>query len=219
MKSRIQLSKPVTLLQAAFTRGVSALLIALVMGSGLIATAAAATETYEVDDVHSAVAFKIRHLVAKTSGHFDQFSGTLKFDADKPENSTIELSIQTSSIDTGNEDRDAHLRNPDFFDVEKFPTITFKSTKIEPAGEENLFKVTGDFTLHGVTKSVVVDVELLAFGETPMFGRRGGFSAETTINRKDFGIVWNKALDKGGAILGEKVEIDVTLEVAQPKEG
>lgn len=219
MKLRTRLSKPATALQAIFTRGTSALLIALLLGSGLMATAAAATEIYEVDVVHSAVAFKVRHLVSKTSGRFDQFGGTLKFDADKPEKSSIELVIQATSIDTDNEDRDAHLRGPDFFDVENFPTITFKSTKIEPAGEENLFKVTGDFTLHGVTKSIVIDVELLGFGETSMFGRRGGFGAETTINRKDFGIVWNKALDKGGAILGEQVEIDVTLEVAQPKEG
>jgi len=188
------------------------------IGLGAIAlialgTASAEVEVYQIDKVHSLAGFKIRHLFSKTAGRFTDFGGTLHFDAAKPEDSRIEITIQAASIDTDNENRDNHLRTADFFDVEKYPTITFMSTKIEPTGEKDRFKVTGDFTMLGVTKPVTISVELLGFAEFPGMGHRGGFSASTTINRKDFGMQWNKVFDAGGTILGEEVEIDFPIEV------
>ncbi len=165
-------------------------------------------EVYDIDAVHSAANFKVRHLVAYVSGRFTQFEGTLWYDAQKPENSRIEITIQAASIDTGNQQRDNHLRSADFFDVEKFPLITFRSTKIEPAGEPQRFRVIGDFGLHGVTKPVTVDVELLGFEEHAGFGKRGGFLTQATLDRRDYGIVWNKTLDAGGLLLGNEVKVD-----------
>ncbi len=176
---------------------------------------AQALEVYGVDSVHSTVNFKVRHLFNNVGGRFDQFDGTLWYDAQNPQSSRIELTIQAASIDTDNEKRDNHLRSADFFDVEKYPLITFKSTKIEPAGQDDLYRVTGDFSMHGVTKPVVIDVELLGFGEIPGLGHRGGFEAETTINRKDYGIVWNQTLDSGGLLLGDDVQVQIGLQVAR----
>jgi polyisoprenoid-binding protein YceI len=177
------------------------------------ATQAQALEVYDIDAVHSAANFKVRHIFAYTSGHFTQFGGTLWYDAQKPENSRIEIAIQAASINTGNDQRDNHLRSADFFDVEKFPQITFKSTKIVPAKDPQHYRVTGDFTLHGVTKPVTIDVEVLGFGENPGLGKRGGFSAQVTLDRTAFGIVWNKTLESGGLLLGNEVQVDFPLEV------
>jgi len=182
----------------------------VVLGLLLVAAVAQAQapEVYDIDAVHSGVNFKVRHLVSYASGRFSDFAGTMWYDAQKPENSRVEITIQAASIDTGNEQRDKHLRSADFLDVEKHPLITFKSTKIEPTGESQRYRVTGDFSVRGVTKPVVVDVEVLGFEENPGFGKRGGFAAQTTLDRQEFGVVWNKTLDAGGLLLGNEVKVD-----------
>jgi polyisoprenoid-binding protein YceI len=177
--------------------------------------AAAATETYKIDAVHSGIRFSVRHLFSPTPGRFSDFAGTLKYDAAHPENSQIELTIQAASIDTDNDRRDQHLQSEDFLFVEKFPTLTFKSTSIVPTEKAGHFQVTGDFTLRGVTHPVTLAVQLLGFGEVAGMGYRGGFTATTTINRQDFGVKWNKVLDTGGTLLADEVQIECALEVVR----
>lgn len=177
--------------------------------------ASAAPTTYSVDKTHSSVGFKIRHLVSKSAGRFDKFSGTIVADRADLTKSSIDLTIDATSIDTDNENRDGHLKSADFFDVEKYPTITFKSSKIEKAGED-LYNVTGDFTMRGVTKSIVVPVKVLGFTDGP--GGMAGFESTFTINRKDYGVEWNKTLDAGGFLLGDEVDVNITIESREPKE-
>jgi polyisoprenoid-binding protein YceI len=169
-----------------------------------------AEETFTFDKNHSQVSFKIRHVVSKVEGRFREYDGTIWIDRQNPAASKVELTIQTASIDTGTADRDKHLRSADFFDVEKYPTITFKSTKVEPKGNGS-FVVTGDFTMHGVTKPVQVGVKSGGFAKMGK-GEKAGFEAGATLNRKDYGIIWNKTLDQGGALLGDEVEIVVQVE-------
>lgn len=194
------------------------LVVTLASALGILsATPARAADTYTVDPNHSEVAFQIRHLVSKVRGRFKSFQGTIQVDAAKPEASSVEFSIQTASIDTDVADRDKHLKSPDFFDAEKLPSITFKSTKVAPAGKDR-YDVTGTFTLHGVTKTITLPVSLLGFVKDPWGGERGGFEISTTLNRKDYGISWNKVLDAGGTILGDDVAISINLEVVKKKE-
>ncbi|HXU30169.1 MAG TPA: YceI family protein [Thermoanaerobaculia bacterium] len=176
---------------------------------------ALAADTYSIDKAHSEVSFRIRHLLTKVPGRFDDFSGTIQFDPAKPATSSVEFTIKATSIDTGNENRDKHLRTADFFDVEKFPEISFKSTAVKEVSK-NRYQVTGAFTLHGVTKTIILPVEYL--GEAKMGENvKAGFSAETTINRKDYGIVWNNPLESGGTVLGEEVEIAINIEANKAK--
>jgi polyisoprenoid-binding protein YceI len=181
----------------------------------LIALAAipvfAQTETWTVDKGHSTANFKIRHFTANVVGQFRDFDGTINLDRANPAKSTVEFTINATSIDTGSEGRDKHLRSADFFDVEKHPTITFKSTSVAPKGN-NSFDVTGDFTMHGVTKRVTLPVSFGGFMKTPR-GEKAGFEVETTLNRKDYGVTWNRALDEGGFVLGEDVKVTINLEV------
>lgn len=171
----------------------------------------AETETFVVDKAHSSATFKVRHMMANMVGQFRDFSADVNLDRAKPEASTVEFTIQTASIDTGNTNRDNHLRTPDFFDAEKFPTITFKSTSIV-AKSKTEFAVTGDLTMHGVTKRVTLPVTFLGFGKTAR-GEKAGFEIETTINRKDYGVLWNKNLDEGGFLLGDDVKVTINLEM------
>lgn len=180
-------------------------------------TPAVAADTYSVDPVHSEASFQIRHLVGKVRGHFADFKGTVQIDQAKPEASSVEFSMKAATIDTGVADRDKHLRSADFFDVEKFPEITFKSTKIAPAGKDR-YDVTGTFSMHGVTKTVTLPVSFLGFGKDPWGNDRAGFEVTTTLNRKDYGIVWNKTLDAGGVMLGEDVAVTITLETIKKKD-
>jgi polyisoprenoid-binding protein YceI len=148
-------------------------------------------------------------MISTVRGQFRTFTATAVGDPAAPEEAKIEATIDVSSIDTGNEKRDTHLKSPDFFDVEQFGKMTFKSKKIEPAGSGK-YKVTGDLTLHGVTKEVVLEVE----GPTKpvtMGNTKAGAHATAKINRKDFGITWNKAMDGGGVVVGE--DVDVTIDV------
>jgi polyisoprenoid-binding protein YceI len=174
------------------------------------AAAPAGAETFTVDGVHSDATFQIRHFVSKVRGRFGQFDGTLMLDRAHPEASSVEFRIKAASINTDNANRDTHLRSADFFDVEKNPEITFKSSKVAARGQ-NQFDVTGTFTMRGVSKEITVPVTFLGFmdaGQT----EKAGFEVNTVINRKDYGILWNKALDAGGAVLGDDVQVSLNIE-------
>jgi polyisoprenoid-binding protein YceI len=175
-----------------------------------------ALSTWKIDPSHSAIAFSVRHMVvSKTRGRFTKWSGQLRFDPADPAASSVEVNIEPASLDTADADRDAHLRSPDFFDVEKFPTASFRSTKVEGKGGDR-YKITGDLTVHGVTKPVVLDVTYEGSGKDPWGGERAGFNATTSLDRKQFGLEWNKALETGGLLVGEKV--DLTLEIEAIKQ-
>ena len=170
---------------------------------------------WDIDTVHSSVGFTVRHLViSKVRGRFTRWSGSLALDEVNPGASSIEVRIETASIDTDEPKRDAHLRSADFFDVERNPEMTFRSTAVEKAGAER-YRMTGDLTLAGVTRPVVLDVEALGQAKDPWGGERAGFSARTTIDRREFGLTWNQALETGGAVVGEKVEITIEIEAVK----
>jgi polyisoprenoid-binding protein YceI len=177
---------------------------------GLLAAAPSRGATWEVDPAHSSVAFAVRHMMISTvRGQFRTFTAAAVGDPATPQEAKIEATIDVSSIDTGNEKRDTHLKSADFFDVAQFGKMTFKSKKIEPAGSGK-YKVTGDLTLHGVTKEVVLEVEGPSKPVT-MGNTKAGAHATAKINRKDFGLTWNKAMDGGGVVVGE--DVDVTIDV------
>jgi polyisoprenoid-binding protein YceI len=178
------------------------------------ATATATPVAYQIDKVHSDVGFKVRHLFSKTPGRFSDFSGTIMLDEKNMSASSVDVTIQTASIQTNNERRDKHLRSDDFFNAEKFPAITFKSMKITPV-EGNKFKVDGNLTIRDVTKPVTLDAELVGMGAVGMMGSRAGFQASTSINRKDYGVLWNKTLDNGGTMLDDIVYISLDVEAVK----
>jgi polyisoprenoid-binding protein YceI len=180
------------------------------------ATAFAGTQTYVVDRPHSEADFSVRHMMSKVTGKFDDFTGTINLDRANAAASSVEFTIKTASINTGDPNRDKHLRTPDFFDAEKNPEIHFKSTAIAPTKEKNVYAVTGDLTMRGVTKRVTLPVEFLGFQKDPWGNERAGFSVETKLNRKEYGINWNKALDNGGWLVGDDVTVSINLE-ALPK--
>ena len=191
------------------------MLTALLMFA-LRATALGDTSVWEIDPVHSSAQFAVRHLMVSTvRGEFGKMSGTVKLDDSDPTKSSIEATIDTASINTRIAKRDNDLKGPDFFDVTKYPTITFKSKKIAAAGEGK-FKVTGDLTLHGVTKEIVLDVEGTTTPIKDHMGKmRLGGGATTTINRKDFGLAYNRALETGGVLIGEEVDVTIDVELTQ----
>lgn len=167
-------------------------------------------QTWTIDSSHSSVHFTVRHLVfAKVHGAFKTFSGELGFDEKSGDFAKVNATIDAASVDTGEEKRDAHLRSADFFEAEKFKTLTFASTKIEKDGEG--YKLHGDLTIHGQTKPVVLAVEALGRAKDPWGNTRAAFSATVSINRKDFGLVWNQVLDAGGLAVSDKV--DITLDI------
>jgi polyisoprenoid-binding protein YceI len=179
--------------------------------AALFLAVSAHAATWTVDQDHSAVAFKVKHLLAKTSGQFNKFEGTIEFEPGKPEAWAASGKIDTASVDTNNEKRDAHLRNADFFDTEKFPSIEFRSTGVREATDTSA-KLDGVLTMLGVEKPVVIDVEIAGTVDDPWGSTRAGFTGKTVINRKDFGMVYNQTLDKGGLMLGEEVEITLEIE-------
>ncbi len=169
---------------------------------------------WEFDLAHSSVNFTVRHLiVSKVRGRFTKWSGSLKFDPKNPAASSVEVQIDAASIDTADAQRDTHLRSADFFEVEKFPRLSFKSTRVEKDGDH--FKVAGDLTIHGVSKPVVLLVEYGGQVKDPWGKDRVGFTASTSIDRKDFGLTWNQVLDLGGVAVGEKVDISLDLEATK----
>jgi polyisoprenoid-binding protein YceI len=179
--------------------------------------ASAATSTWQVDPAHSEALFSIRHLTISTvRGGFSKIKGTISFDDKDPSKSVVDVAIDMSTVDTREPKRDDDLRSDKFFDVTKYPTMTFKSTKVEQVSAGKL-KVTGDLTLHGVTKEVVLDVEgPSAPIKDPWGNQRAAASATTKINRQDFGVKWNKTIDNGGVMLGDEVSITIDVEMIQP---
>ena len=166
---------------------------------------------WSFDPSHSSINFAVRHLmISKVRGSFGKWTGSFAFDEADPTKSSIEVHIEAASIDTREEKRDGHLRSPDFFDVEKYPELVFKSSAIRKQGDD--FLVAGDLTIHGVTKPVELAVESLGSGKDPWGNARVAFAAKTSINRKDFGLSWNQALETGGVLVGEKIEIEVDVQ-------
>lgn len=192
-------------------------LASLAAAAALIAPAAAfATTNYEVDSAHTAVNFSIRHMmVTNVRGSFGGVTGTVNIDDKKPANSKIDVEIDVTSIYTGVKDRDDHLRSADFFDVEKFPKATFKSTKVTRAGKGK-FKVEGKLTLKGVTKPVTLDLESAETEYVNPWGKTvRGASATAKLKREDFGLTWNKALETGGLLVGSDVTLNIEAELVR----
>jgi polyisoprenoid-binding protein YceI len=173
--------------------------------------------TYSVDKAHSEVGFSVRHMVfAKVHGQFKDWESKLTFDAADPSKSSVEVEVAIGSIDTREEKRDGHLRSADFFDAEKFPKMTFKSKRIE-AADKGKFKVIGDLALHGETHEVSLDVEETGRGKDPWGNERVGFSAKGSISRAGWGLKYNQALEAGGLLISDKVEIEVEAQVVAGK--
>jgi len=170
-----------------------------------------ARNRWEIDVGHSAIHFWVRHLViSKVHGRFARWSGSVDLDDADFTRSTVAVRIDAASIDTQVADRDNHLRSPDFLDVERHPELTFTSKRIEKAGEG--YRVVGDLQLHGVVREVSLDAEFAGFVKDPWGNERAGFSATASLDRKDFGLTWNAALEAGGVVVGERVEITIELE-------
>lgn len=176
----------------------------------------ALASTWDVDGSHSAAGFSVRHMmVSNVKGSLGEVKGALNLDDKDVTKSTVEATIDVNGINTGNAKRDEHLKSPDFFNVAQYPTITFKSTKVAKAGAGKL-KVTGDLTMHGVTKSVVLDVEGPSKeAKDPWGNTRTGVAASTKLNRKDFGLTYNQALETGGVAVGEEVTVNLELELVK----
>jgi len=182
------------------------------LAAALLLSLPAAASTWEGDPAHTTSTFSVRHMmVTNVRGEFGKTTATVHQDDQDITKSTVEVTVDTTTIDTRQEKRDAHLKSPDFFDVAKYPTMTFKSTKITK-GEGSKLKVEGNLTLHGVTKPVVFDVDV-----TPEVTNRGqthkGVTASTKINRKDYGLNWNQTLEAGGVLVGDEVSIQVDMEL------
>lgn len=167
---------------------------------------------WQLDPAHTLVEFSGKHMMFTTvKGRFNSVRGTILLDEANPANSSVEAEIDANSLYSGVEYRDNHLRSADFLEAEKFPTITFKSTRIERQGEDSA-KVIGDLTIHGVTREVTLDTELTGRGKNPQGMETIGFEARTTINRKDFGLTWNMALETGGFLVGDTIKIEIAVE-------
>ena len=173
---------------------------------------------FQIDASHSQIQFSVRHMmVSKARGTFDKWSGTIALNSEHPEQTSVEITIETDSINTKDAQRDGHLKSPDFFAVEQYPAIVFKSTRVEVTGKESA-KLYGDLTIRDVTKPVVVDVEYQGSAKSPWGTTNYGFSGSTKINREDWGLNWNAALETGGWLVGKDVQIDVELELVQVAE-
>jgi polyisoprenoid-binding protein YceI len=175
---------------------------------------ARATGTWVIDPAHTNLGFSARHaMVAKVRGNFDEFAGTFTIDGANPANSSAELTIQAASIDTKTADRDAHLKSADFLDVDVYPTITFASTAVALQGNDIV--ITGDLTIHGVTRPVDVTYELVGISQDPWGNTRIGFEGSAKISRKDFGLVWNAALETGGVLVGDEIKLSLDVEATK----
>lgn len=171
--------------------------------------------SWQIDSAHSEVNFSARHMmISKVRGQFENFGGVVAFDKDNPTNTTVEISIDASSINTKNEQRDGHLVSPDFLNVEEYPTITFKSTRVEQIDANN-GRLIGDLTIRDVTKEVVLNVEYAGVAKSPWGTTSAGFSASTSIDRQEWGLTWNQALETGGVLVGDKINIDIELELVE----
>ena len=173
-----------------------------------------ALRTLQIDPAHSQAEFQVRHLLSRVRGRFTDLSGTIDFDQDTPTASSVAFSIRTASIDTNQPDRDAHLRSDDFFAVEKYPTLTFASTAITARGPQQ-YDVTGVLTIRGVTKSVVLPVTYLGAAKDPWGNEKLAFDTEITIDRKEYGLTWNTALEAGGFLVGDRIDIEIDIEAVK----
>ncbi len=173
------------------------------------------TTTFDIDPAHSSAGFKVRHMmVSNVKGDFRKLTGSVEYDSKNPAATKIHVTIDASSIHTGEAQRDDHLRSADFLDVATYPSITFQSKKVTPTGDET-FKVIGDLTVHGVTREVTLDVEASPEVQDPWGGTRVGATATTKINRKDYGLTWNQALELGGVLVGDEVAISIDVELVK----
>ena len=172
---------------------------------------ATAVRTFAIDKAHSEAAFQVRHLITKVRGRFSDFDGTIEFDEAQPARSQVTLAIQAASIDTGVADRDAHLRSADFFDAGRYPTLTFRSTRVDALGPGRL-RLLGTLTIRDVTRTVALDATLNGRGVDPDGREVAGISAVATISRRDFGLTWNVALEAGGVLVGDAVTIALEIE-------
>jgi polyisoprenoid-binding protein YceI len=196
------------------------LFAALVALAATASFAAAAPTTWNIDASHTEVGFDVRHFFSKVHGRFHDVAGTIVFDEADANAIKVDATVKVSSVDTGNEKRDGHLQSPDFFNAATDSIISFKSTKVTKAGKGK-YKVEGDFTLRGVTKKVVFDGEFLGAGDISVdknsWGGKAGFAATTVINRKDYGVNWNKTLDNGGLMVDDMVTITLNIEANKAK--
>lgn len=173
---------------------------------------------WNIDPAHTSIDFVVKHMmVTNVRGTFSDVSGVINFDPASPADSSVEVAIATSSVNTGTADRDGHLRSADFFESEAYPNMTFKSTNVEMTGE-NAAKITGDLTIRDVTKEIVLDAEFIGSGVSPFGDTRAGFEATTKINREDFGLTWNQALEAGGVLVGKDVKIMLDVQAVQVSE-
>jgi len=171
--------------------------------------------TWQIDAGHSLVEFAVKHMMfTTTKGRFGQFSGTIAYDEADASRSAVAVEIDTVSVDTRDEKRDDHLRSGDFFDSERFPTITFTSTRVEPTGDDS-FRVAGDLTIRGITRPAVLDAEFTGRGTNPWGQEVIGFSATTKFKRSEFGLEWNAALETGGVLVGDEVKISLEIEAGK----
>lgn len=191
--------------------------MAVLAAAMAVGSPALAAETYEIDKAHSTVGFQVRHIFTMVGGSFQDFSGTVRIDRARPEASSVEFTIEAASIFTNEPKRDEHLKSPDFFDTAKHPTISFKSTAVKPAGGSS-YEVTGDLTMRGVTRQVRPPVTFLGEAKDPWGNEKVGFELATVLNRKDFGINWNKALDQGGVLVGDEVKVQISVQGNKAKQ-
>jgi polyisoprenoid-binding protein YceI len=172
------------------------------------------TNPWDIDVSHSAIHFWVRHMIiSKVHGRFAKWSGTIQLDEQDLTRSSVDVRIEAASIDTQVADRDTHLKSADFLDVAKYPELTFRSKRIEKAGEG--YRIVGELSLHGVAREVTLDAEFAGLGKDPWGNQRAGFSAKASLDRRDYGLVWNAALETGGVLVGEKVEITIELEAVK----
>ena len=169
-------------------------------------------QSWQVDAAHSTVSFSVRHMViSKVKGRFAKWTAKLDLDTANLAAASVEVEVDAASVDTGVADRDTHLRSADFFDTAKYPTLTYKSRSVKQDGAEKLH-VVGDLTMHGVTKEVALEVEVGGQGKDPWGNTRTGYTAKASLNRKEFGLGWNQALETGGVLVSEKIEIEIELQ-------
>ena len=179
--------------------------------------AATTARAYAIDKAHSEVTFQVRHLLTKVRGRFSDFAGTVCVDEEEPGHSSVSLRIDAASIDTNNGDRDQHLRSDDFFAVQTYPTITFDSSRIARTSADT-YDVTGTLTIRGAAREVTLPVIYLGTAQDPWGNARAGFETELTLNRKDFGLLWNAPLETGGFLVGDDVRVSVSIQaIAQPE--
>jgi polyisoprenoid-binding protein YceI len=174
--------------------------------------------SYQIDHAHSQIQFTVRHMmISKVRGWFEKFNGTVHLDEQNPVNTTVEIEIDAASINTREEKRDGHLRSADFLNAENYPALTFKSKNVDLLGSDRA-QLTGDLTIRGITREVVLDVEYSGSAKSPWGTTSFGFNSRTVINRKDWDLTWNAALETGGMLVGDEITIDIELELVQVPE-